>query len=79
MKRLVLTAAAVLLLSGDAFANQCPDLMNKIDAALQTASVDADTKAKVEELRKTGEEQHTAGDHAASEASLNAALKLLEQ
>ncbi|MGE0213053.1 MAG: hypothetical protein AB7S41_15280 [Parvibaculaceae bacterium] len=79
MKRLVLAAVAVLALSGPAYANQCPDLMNKIDEALKTASVDADTKVKVEELRKTGEAQHTAGDHAASEASLNAALKLLEK
>jgi hypothetical protein len=73
------TAAAALMLAGTAYANQCPTLMNKIDEALKTAQLDADTKAKVEELRKTGEEQHTAGDHAGSEASLNAALKLMGQ
>jgi len=79
MKRILIAAATVLSISGVAYANQCPTLMNKIDAALQTAQLDADTKAKVMELRATGEAEHTAGDHAASEASLNAALKLMEQ
>jgi hypothetical protein len=79
MKRTLLAAAAVLMLCGPAYANQCPDLMNKIDEAMKTAQVDDDTKAKVTELRTTGEAQHTAGDHAGSEASLNAALKLLGQ
>ncbi len=79
MKRTLLVTAVALTLATPAFANQCPTLMNKIDATLQTAQIDDDTKAKVMELRQTGEAQHTAGDHQASEDSLNAALKLLGQ
>lgn len=79
MKRILTVAAAAMMLTVPALANQCPTLMNKVDETMKTAQVDADTKAKVMELRQTGEAQHTAGDHAGSEASLNAALKLLGQ
>lgn len=77
MKKLVLAAAMTLALSAPAFANQCPTLMNKINEAMKTASLDDATKTKVMDLYNKGKAEHEAGDHAASETDLNAALKLL--
>jgi hypothetical protein len=69
--------ALMIVAPATAFANQCPALMGEIDAALPTATLSDEDKARVEELRAQGEEQHAAGDHAASEASLNEAKELL--
>ena len=55
----------------------CPTLVKQIDEKLQTAQLSETDKAKVMELRNQGEAQHSAGDHAASEASLNEALAML--
>ena len=77
MKKL-LAAALVLAFASPAFAHQCPALMRQIDEKLATAQLSDADKAKVQELRQKGEEQHAAGDHDASEASLNEALALLE-
>ena len=77
MKRLLAAAALIAVVAGPAFATQCPALMAKIDEAMKTASVDDATKAKIDELYKTGKAAHEAGDHPASEAALNEALKLL--
>jgi len=60
-----------------ALANQCPALMSEIDAALQTAQLSDADRAKVMELRAKGEQEHQAGDHAASEASLGEAKAIL--
>lgn len=72
-----MTLALALTFAPAAFANQCPMLMGEIDAALQTASLSEADKTKVQELRKQGEELHTAGDHAGSEAALNEAKQIL--
>lgn len=77
MKKFVIAAALVAALVTPALANQCPKLMKKIDAAMATAQVDDATKTKVMALYEKGKTEHEAGDHAASEADLNAALKLL--
>ncbi len=77
MKKLVIVAAVVAAFSTSTFANQCPTLVKKIDAAITTTQADDATKAKITQLRDQGQAQHDAGDHAASEASLNEALKLL--
>ena len=77
MIRKLLLVAVVAAFATPALANQCPALMAKIDAALQTVQLSDENKAKVAELRDKGEEQHAAGQHAASEASLNEALKIL--
>ena len=53
-----------------AFASQCPKDMAAIDAAMPTAKLSDANKAKVMELRKTGETQHKAGNHAASVKTL---------
>lgn len=71
--------ASFLVLATPALASQCPTLMNKIDAAMKTTQVDDATKAQVMDLYNKGKAAHDAGDHATSEADLNAALKLLGQ
>ncbi len=77
MKRLALAMAVIFGFAGPALASQCPALMKQIDEALTTASVDAETLAKITELRTAGEAAHAGGDHPASEAALLEALKLL--
>ncbi|MBM3092389.1 hypothetical protein GFB56_16425 [Ensifer sp. T173] len=70
-------ALFLALAPATAFANQCPTMMAAIDAAIPTASLSEADMAKVTALRKQGEDQHKAGDHAASEATLGQAKKLL--
>jgi hypothetical protein len=77
MKKLFITAAIIASLGGPALANQCPTLMGKIDEAMKTATLDDATKAKVTELYAKGKAEHEGGDHAASEASLGEAMKLM--
>jgi hypothetical protein len=77
MKKFILAAAMTMALSGAAYASQCPALLKKIDAAMATSTADEATKAKAAELAAKGKAEHDAGDHAASEASLGEAMKLL--
>jgi hypothetical protein len=77
MKKTLIAAFVAALFASPAFAAQCPTLIKKIDDALATASVDDATKAKATELRNKAQSEHDAGDHAASEASANEALKTL--
>lgn len=78
MKKTAFTLALILgLAAGPAFAFQCPGMMAEIDEALQTAELSDADEARVMELRQQGEEEHNAGDHAASEASLGEAMEIL--
>ncbi|WP_011582775.1 MULTISPECIES: hypothetical protein [Chelativorans] len=77
MLRSAVFAFALLATPVAALANQCPALMSEIDAALQTAQLSEADRAKVMELRAKGEQEHQAGDHAASEASLGEAKAIL--
>jgi hypothetical protein len=77
MKKLIVTAAMLGVLAGPAFANQCPALMQKIDDAMATATVDDATKTQVMALYDSGKAAHEGGDHAKAEADLGEALKLL--
>lgn len=77
MKKTALIVALTLGLAGPALANDCPNLMGKIDEAMKTATVDDATKAKIAELYAKGKAEHEAGDHAASVATLNEALALI--
>ena len=77
MKNLLIVAATLFALTSPALASQCPALMEQVDAALATATITDEEKAKVTELRASGEAAHTAGDHAKSEEDLNAALAIL--
>ncbi|AEG04887.1 hypothetical protein HR059_10485 [Sinorhizobium meliloti WSM1022] len=60
-----------------AFANQCPAMMQAIDAAMPNASLSEADMAKVKQLRQQGEDLHKAGDHAGSEAALGQAKTML--
>ena len=77
MKKLIITAALIAALATPALAKQCPSLMKKVDEAMATTQVDEATKTKVMALYEKGKTEHAAGEHAASEADLNEALKLL--
>lgn len=75
--RTILASVFVIALAGPVFASKCPSLVKQIDDKLQTAQLSEADKSKVMELRNQGEAQHAAGDHAASESSLNEALAIL--
>ena len=77
MKKLIITAALIAALATPALANQCPSLMKKVDEAMATTQVDDATKAQIMAFYDKGKAEHEAGDHDASVADLNAALKLL--
>lgn len=77
IKRLIIAGIATLALSVSAYAGQCPTDMSAIDAALETAQLSDDDKAKVMELRAKGEELHAAGTHAEAVATLGEAKALL--
>ena len=77
MKKTALIVALAMMLAGPALANDCPNLMAKIEKAMKTATVDDATKLKITELAAKGKAKHEAGDHAASIATLNEALALL--
>lgn len=76
MRSLIL-ALSLLVAPATAFANQCPGMMAEIDAALPNASLTQEEQARVMELRTRGEQEHEAGDHAASEATLAEAKGIL--
>jgi hypothetical protein len=51
--------------------------MAAIDAALQTAQLSEGDLTRVKELRAQGEQLHSSGDHAGSEAALDEAKGIL--
>ncbi|WP_157017796.1 hypothetical protein [Mesorhizobium xinjiangense] len=77
MRRIVLTALAILFVPAVALANSCPSVMAEIDSAMATASLSEADMTRVQELRAQGEEQHNAGDHDASLATLGEAKGIL--
>ncbi|TIP24772.1 MAG: hypothetical protein E5X67_27545 [Mesorhizobium sp.] len=77
MLRSISLAVFLAVVPATAFANSCPTIMAKIDAALPTATIAEADKTKVKELRAQGEKLHAAGDHAGSEAALNQAKSIL--
>lgn len=78
MKKFLIVATAAFALAGPAYANQCPQLMQQVDAAMQTTTASDEDKARAMELRESGEAAHAAGDHAKAEADLNEALEILQ-
>jgi hypothetical protein len=79
MKRILITAAAVMALATPAFANHCPKDMAAIDAALaKSPTLSAADAAKVKELRASVEVKHKAGDHKGSVEDLQKAEDLLK-
>ena len=77
MIRATALAAATMLFAAPAFAHYCPMNAEAIDAGLAAIDVSDEVRAEVETLRDQGMEQHEAGDHAASEATLAEAMRLL--
>ena len=77
MKQFLIVAATAFALAGPAYAHQCPMLMQEVDAAMETAELTEEERARVMELRQSGEEAHEAGNHEQSEADLNQALEIL--
>lgn len=77
----VVSAAAVafVLSVAPASAMHCPMDMKKIDAAMaeKGASLKADDKKKIMELRAKGEALHKAGKHQESVDTLAQAMKML--
>ncbi len=76
MKRILL-AVAFAAFSTPAFANNCPNEIKAIDAALRSASVDAAKKAQATKLRNDADAAHKAGNHAASMKATSEAKQLL--
>jgi hypothetical protein len=78
MKRMSALAAALLFVSGTAFAFHCPKDMKDIDDALAAKPKLTEAKMKeVKELRAKGEELHKAGKHQDSVDTLGKAKKIL--
>src|SRR3546814_18767020 len=61
MKALISAVVLSFTLASPAFAFQCPTDMAAIDAALQTAELTDEQKARVMELREAGEHLHSSG------------------
>lgn len=79
MMRKTLTAfAALALFATPALAAHCPQDAAAIDHALQArADMPEAEKAEIQALRDQGMQQHEAGDHRASEATLADAMRRL--
>ena len=60
-----------------AWANNCPNEVKAIDAALPKAKLDAKQQAEVKKLRDDGESLHKAGKHSESMAALTKATGIL--
>ena len=70
-------AAAFVALATPALANQCPGMVEEINAALPAAELSDEQRAEVEALVAEGEELHAAGNHDASVEVLNEAKAIL--
>ena len=79
MIRTILSALAVIaLLASPAMAAHCPMDAEAIDHALAArADLPEAEKAEIQALRDQGMQQHEAGDHRASEATLAEAMRRL--
>lgn len=76
MKRIAISMSLALAATA-AFANNCPNEMKAIDAALPKAKLNAQQSAEVKQLRAQGEQAHKAGKHAESMAALGKAKGIL--
>ncbi|MDD3447967.1 MAG: hypothetical protein PHF72_02905 [Gammaproteobacteria bacterium] len=74
----LLLSVGLLALSAPALAFHCPADMKKIDAAMERGTgLNEQQLAEVKALRAEGEEQHKAGRHAESVATLARAMEML--
>ncbi len=79
IKRMIIASVVVMAMATSALAFQCPGDMRKIDAKLASASLPDDVLAEVVMLRKRGQAEHGAGQHAASVATLADAMRLITE
>jgi hypothetical protein len=77
MKKFVLAAAFAMGLATSAFAADCETMINSIDEAMKTASLDEATMTKVMALYDQGRAEHEAGDHTTAVKDLGEAMELL--
>jgi hypothetical protein len=77
LRNTVLATTLLFLAATPALAHHCPKDAAAIDHALSVVNVDDGVKAEVTTLRDKGMAEHNAGDHAASEATLAEAMRLL--
>ena len=78
IKRILLAAALSTFVAGSALASTCPLLVQQIDEALAAnPDLSAEQIDEVKALRDQGEEQHEAGMHEESEATLHQAMEIL--
>jgi len=68
---------SLIFASSLAMANNCPNEMKAIDAALPKAKLDAKQTAEVKKLRADGEKAHKDGKHAESMTALTKAKGIL--
>jgi hypothetical protein len=64
MKTFILAASFAFALSSASFAGQCQDDIEKIDAALASADLDADSRAQLEDMRNQAVQLCGAGNEA---------------
>ena len=76
MKRVALLIALAFA-AGTVLANNCPNEMKAIDAALPKAKLTAAQTEEVKKLRAEGEKLHKDGKHAESMAALGKAKGIL--
>ena len=76
--RSLMIASLFALTSGVAFANNCPNEMKAIDAALPKAKLSEAQMSEVKKLRAEGEKFHKDGKHSESMAALAKAKKILK-
>jgi hypothetical protein len=78
MRGIILATVLSLGFAAPALAMSCPKHMAKIDEALAAnPSLSAEQLAEVQKLRKEGEDQHNAGNHAQSVETLEKAEEIL--
>ena len=73
----LLFAMALAGAASFALANNCPNEVKAIDAALPKAKLDAKQQAEVKKLRDDGERLHKEGKHGESMAALGKAKGIL--
>jgi len=64
MKTMIYAAVVLSALSTAAFAGQCQDDIEKIDAALASEELDADSRAQIEDMRNQAVQLCGAGNEA---------------
>lgn len=78
LRKTMLAGAALMLLATPALAHHCPKDAAAIEAGLAKAAKLTDAqKADITALKDKGMAAHNSGDHAAAEATLAEAMRML--